>query len=178
MLGVLLPAMRLRTQAVKLQYNAGERIADAAGGAPSTAWFGQLAAGAMAGGGPWVAFSATAACALLFKRGCMQPPPPPWSGPSHALGGFFLLIPHPFTAPPALCQAGGGGCFPVHYDSDERLDARRLTAILYLNPGWSVPQHGGAVRLYPWPAAPVDVAPLAGRLLLFSSTRMAHRRAH
>ena len=105
-------------------------------------------------------------------------PLPPWSGPSHALGGFFLLIPHPFTAPPALCQAGGGGCFPVHYDSDERLDARRLTAILYLNPGWSVPQHGGAVRLYPWPAAPVDVAPLAGRLLLFSSTRMAHRRAH
>ena len=44
---------------------------------------------------------------------------------------------------PALCaqaiklqvNAGGGGCFPMHCDSDELLDGRRITSIFYLNPG-------------------------------------------
>ena len=33
-------------------------------------------------------------------------------------------------------RAGGGGCFPMHYDSDEEVDGRRVTAICYLNPRW------------------------------------------
>ncbi|GIL47056.1 hypothetical protein Vafri_3886 [Volvox africanus] len=33
-------------------------------------------------------------------------------------------------------NAGSGGCFPMHYDSDEQLDGRRVTAIFYLNPGY------------------------------------------
>jgi hypothetical protein len=50
-----------------------------------------------------------------------------------------------------------------------------VTAIFYLNDGWT-PDHGGKLRLYPFPEAPpVDVAPLAGRLVLFSSTQMHHR---
>ena len=35
----------------------------------------------------------------------------------------------------------------MHYDSDEAVDLRRITAILYLNPGWA-PEHG-AVRALP-----------------------------
>ena len=125
--------------------------------------------------------------------------------------------------------AAGGGAFPIHTDSEEGLDARRVrrprpppraaaprgrtprgrasrpsaraarraargqqgapqsggrpcphpaqvTAIFYLNDGWE-PRHGGVLRLYPWPEAPVDIEPLGGRLVLFSSTQMHHRRA-
>lgn len=71
-------------------------------------------------------------------------------------------------------NAGGGGCFPIHTDSDELLDGRRVTAIFYLNPDWT-PVHGGQLRLYPFPRAPLDVAPLADRLVLFASTRLHHR---
>ncbi|PNW74928.1 hypothetical protein CHLRE_12g504100v5 [Chlamydomonas reinhardtii] len=71
-------------------------------------------------------------------------------------------------------NAGGGGCFPMHYDSDEQLDGRRVTAIFYLNPDWTEAD-GGQLRLYPFPGAPVDVAPREDRLVLFASTRMAHR---
>ncbi|PNH11299.1 NifU-like protein 4, mitochondrial, partial [Tetrabaena socialis] len=71
-------------------------------------------------------------------------------------------------------NAGSGGCFPLHYDSDEQLDGRRVTAIFYLNPGWTEAQ-GGQLRLYPFPAPPLDVAPLEDRLVLFASTRMLHR---
>ncbi|KAG2445831.1 hypothetical protein HXX76_000435 [Chlamydomonas incerta] len=69
---------------------------------------------------------------------------------------------------------GGGGCFPIHYDSDEQLDGRRVTAIFYLNPDWKEAD-GGQLRLYPFPAAPLDIAPREDRLVLFASTRMAHR---
>lgn len=71
-------------------------------------------------------------------------------------------------------NCGTGGCFPAHFDSDEQLDGRRITAICYLNDGWQAAE-GGALRLYPWPAPPVDVLPSASRLVLFSSCRMLHR---
>ncbi|GBF99724.1 hypothetical protein Rsub_12437 [Raphidocelis subcapitata] len=75
----------------------------------------------------------------------------------------------------AQLNEGGGGAFPMHTDSEEGLDGRRVTAIYYLNESWS-PGDGGELRLYPFPVAPpVDVAPLAGRLVLFSSTQMHHR---
>lgn len=41
-------------------------------------------------------------------------------------------------------------------------------------PGWA-PAHGGALRLFPFGAAPVDIAPRHDRLVLFASTRMLHR---
>eukprot|EP00201_Polytomella_parva_P005581 CAMPEP_0175077584 /NCGR_PEP_ID=MMETSP0052_2-20121109/23490_1 /TAXON_ID=51329 ORGANISM="Polytomella parva, Strain SAG 63-3" /NCGR_SAMPLE_ID=MMETSP0052_2 /ASSEMBLY_ACC=CAM_ASM_000194 /LENGTH=306 /DNA_ID=CAMNT_0016347103 /DNA_START=50 /DNA_END=967 /DNA_ORIENTATION=- len=71
-------------------------------------------------------------------------------------------------------NAGGGGCFPIHFDTNERLDGRRVTAIFYLNPDWKV-EHGGALRLYPFPAPPIDVAPKHNRAVLFASARLAHR---
>jgi Rps23 Pro-64 3,4-dihydroxylase Tpa1-like proline 4-hydroxylase len=71
-------------------------------------------------------------------------------------------------------RAGSGGCFPMHFDSDAMLDGRRVTAIIYLNDAWT-PGCGGELRLYPFPAPPVNVAPVADRLCLFASTSMLHR---
>jgi hypothetical protein len=71
-------------------------------------------------------------------------------------------------------NAGDGACFPIHTDTDAAVDGRRVTAIWYLNPGWR-PEHGGQLRLYPFPAAPLDIDPLNDRLVLFSSRRMLHR---
>ncbi|MEW5299680.1 MAG: hypothetical protein WDW36_002670 [Sanguina aurantia] len=71
-------------------------------------------------------------------------------------------------------NCGGGGCFPLHFDSDESLDARKVTAIFYLNPGWTADQ-GGALRLFPFPAQQVDILPAHNRLVLFSTARMLHR---
>lgn len=72
--------------------------------------------------------------------------------------------------------SGNSGCFPLHYDSDESVDARRVTAILYLNPGWE-PAHGGELQLFPWPRPPVTIPPLDNRLVIFSTCRMLHRSA-
>eukprot|EP00798_Chlamydomonas_sp_ICE-L_P010163 gene10163-8067_t len=71
-------------------------------------------------------------------------------------------------------NSGTGGCFPIHSDSDETIDGRRVTSIFYLNPDWE-PSHGGELRLYPWPGEVVDLAPLNDRLVLFSSTRCSHQ---
>lgn len=76
----------------------------------------------------------------------------------------------------ALCT-GDGSCFPLHYDSDESVDSRRITAIIYLNPDWQKGD-GGELQLYPWPHAPVTVEPLNNRLLLFPTCRMLHRSAY
>jgi hypothetical protein len=82
---------------------------------------------------------------------------------------------------------GSGGCFPIHCDATEDLadgqvvDGRVVSCILYLTPsdGYDQKKHGGELRLYPLvpPAASsaVDVAPLEGRMVLFSSARMPHR---
>ncbi|KAK9826372.1 hypothetical protein WJX81_004197 [Elliptochloris bilobata] len=69
---------------------------------------------------------------------------------------------------------GGGGCFPMHCDSDEEVDGRRVSAIFYLNPHWR-PGDGGELRLYPFPREPVDIAPACDRIVLFPSTTMLHR---
>ena len=73
------------------------------------------------------------------------------------------------------CYPGGGARYVRHCDNScnsgegERCNGRRLTAILYLNEGWSQ-LHGGELRLYP-PYAKgeplCDVAPVADRLVLF-----------
>jgi 2OG-Fe(II) oxygenase superfamily len=72
-------------------------------------------------------------------------------------------------------NAGSGGCFPIHVDSDPSVDKRVVTAILYLNENWRK-EHGGELRLYPFPLkSPVDIDPVDGRLVLLSSTEMYHR---
>lgn len=76
----------------------------------------------------------------------------------------------------AQLNAGAGACFPIHLDTDEAVDGRRVTAIFYAGGGDGAGR-AGALRL--WPTldadAPVDVAPLAGRAVLFSAARMPHR---
>ena len=52
--------------------------------------------------------------------------------------------------------------------------AFRPAAILYLNPHWSEAD-GGQLRLYPPFAAPIDIAPLNDRLVVFESHRLLHR---
>lgn len=69
---------------------------------------------------------------------------------------------------------GVGGCFPMHFDTTPAISRRTLTAILYLSDEW-LPEHGGKLRLYPFPLADVEVAPEAGQLVLFSSTTTLHR---
>ena len=75
-------------------------------------------------------------------------------------------------------NAGYGGCFPMHTDADftsaEQADNRVLTALLFLNPEHQ-PEHGGQLRLYPLLTEPVDIEPIDGRMVLFSSTLMLHR---
>ena len=70
--------------------------------------------------------------------------------------------------------AGKGGCFPIHLDSDETVDSRRVTAIVYLNNDW-VKKHGGQLRLYPSWDKVVDIEPINDRMVIFSSCRMPHR---
>ncbi|KAL4439271.1 hypothetical protein ABPG77_004173 [Micractinium sp. CCAP 211/92] len=71
-------------------------------------------------------------------------------------------------------NAGHGGSFPMHFDTDASVDSRKVTTIWYLNPGWKQGD-GGELRLYPFPEAPVDVEPLNDRMVLFSSQHMLHR---
>eukprot|EP00899_Mesostigma_viride_P010657 jgi/Mesvir1/19593/Mv26413-RA.1 len=70
---------------------------------------------------------------------------------------------------------GRGGCFPIHPDTHVTLDERKVTAIFYLNDNWKQGD-GGELRLYPFPGGPiVDIPPLGGRLVLFSSHAIPHR---
>lgn len=71
-------------------------------------------------------------------------------------------------------NAGDGGCFPVHFDSDASLDSRRLTVLTYLNENWA-PGDGGELVLYPFPREKVIVEPKFGRVVLFSSQFGLHR---
>jgi len=72
---------------------------------------------------------------------------------------------------------GDGAAFPLHWDSSSDLatsDGRIVTAIVYLNQNWREDQ-GGQLRLYPFPHPPIDIEPLAGRMVLFTSKTMLHR---
>lgn len=74
----------------------------------------------------------------------------------------------------AQYNEGDNACFPLHFDSDEALDTRKLTALFYLNPGWRH-EHGGELVLYPFPHAKQLIAPLYNRLVLFHAPSMLHR---
>lgn len=69
-----------------------------------------------------------------------------------------------------------GAYYKTHVDRFPGSCGRVLSCILYLNAGWSVPD-GGELRLYlseadraPW----VDIEPIGGRLVCFSTERFAH----
>ena len=56
---------------------------------------------------------------------------------------------------------------------------REITFLLYLNVDWDTDRHGGCLRLHPpdrASGAPVDVAPLGGRIVVFQSGKR-HTRA-
>ncbi|CAL1142121.1 unnamed protein product, partial [Cladocopium goreaui] len=72
---------------------------------------------------------------------------------------------------------GNGGCYTMHTDSgvsgeEDGRQVLRVTALFYLNEGWTS-EHGGELRVYPYPSAPVKIAPLLGRLVLFHP-RLVH----
>ena len=69
-------------------------------------------------------------------------------------------------------NAGSGGCFPIHYDTDGTYDTRKLTCILYLN---EAPVDGGELVLYPYGKPRIFVEPRLNRLAIFRSDTVAHR---
>ena len=71
-------------------------------------------------------------------------------------------------------NAGDNACFPLHFDSDYRVDNRHLTAILYLNPHWQ-PDWGGQLELLPLPWERVRIEPRWDRLVVFATSGVVHR---
>jgi SM-20-related protein len=67
---------------------------------------------------------------------------------------------------------GGGARYERHRDAFSGGPSRRLTAIYYLNDGWS-PADGGALRIHADDGA-VDLAPTIDRLVVFLSERLEH----
>jgi SM-20-related protein len=66
-----------------------------------------------------------------------------------------------------------GKAYAAHRDRFRDHGARTISAVIYLNQEW-LPEHGGALRLHPEGAAIHDVAPIACRLILFTSADMLH----
>lgn len=66
---------------------------------------------------------------------------------------------------------GTGAGYQRHRDAFPGDDNRRLTAICYLNPGWT-PTHGGQLRLCCEPA--VELEPRLDRLVVFRSEVIEH----
>lgn len=70
-----------------------------------------------------------------------------------------------------LAHYGPGAHYARHFDAFPGQDNRRVTAIVYLNPGW-VPEHGGQLRLHLAP--PVELEPTLDRLVVFRSEGVEH----
>ncbi len=91
------------------------------------------------------------------------------------LTGIQGLIPDPHLFGGGLHETRTGGYLNVHADFNKhpwfRLD-RRLNLLVYLNPGWQ-PEWGGDLELWErdLSACVKTVSPLAGRAVLFSTTR-------
>lgn len=60
-----------------------------------------------------------------------------------------------------------------HLDRFRDDDGRTVSVVIYLNEDW-LPGQGGALRLHPHDKCTQDIAPLAGRLVLFLSADMWH----
>jgi SM-20-related protein len=81
------------------------------------------------------------------------------------LGAFELEL-HWALYPP-------GTRYARHVDQPRGRDARVVSLVLYLNDGWSEAD-GGALRLHPDAAGPIDVLPRGGTLVAFPSEGLAH----
>lgn len=65
-----------------------------------------------------------------------------------------------------------GAFYKRHLDQFSRDDHRKLSIICYLNEDWRA-DYGGQLRM--WPSdTPVDVLPMAGRLVCFRSDMLEH----
>jgi SM-20-related protein len=71
----------------------------------------------------------------------------------------------------ALYPRGTG--YARHFDRLGGTDARAISAVLYLNDGWT-DDDGGQLRLYTGGGESVDVLPQGGRLVTFQSDRFEH----
>lgn len=67
---------------------------------------------------------------------------------------------------------GGGAGYRRHRDAFPGRSNRRVTALYYLNPAWR-PEDGGLLRCH-LDDRPLDVAPVADRLVCFLSERVEH----
>lgn len=65
-----------------------------------------------------------------------------------------------------------GSFYKRHLDQFRKDDHRKLSVICYLNEDWKE-EHGGQLRLY-LPEGPLDVLPVAGRLICFRSDVIEH----
>ena len=72
-------------------------------------------------------------------------------------------------------NAGGGGCFPYHFDNAGPPSKRALTCLFYLNPDWS-DGHGGELVLLPWLRPAVTIAPSVRRTPPAAHATPASRR--
>ncbi|EOD09518.1 hypothetical protein EMIHUDRAFT_197994 [Emiliania huxleyi CCMP1516] len=109
------------------------------------------------------------------RGACAECPP----GANPAAGTAPKLLLEPATSLPLAmlaCYPGGGARFQRHVDnSPEAADTRAVTAVLYLNGGWT-PSHGGALRVYGdlGKGDAVEVEPRRGTLVLFWAHRVPH----
>jgi SM-20-related protein len=73
-----------------------------------------------------------------------------------------------------LARYPRGARYVRHLDATAvHASARRLTLLLYLNPDWTEAD-GGQLRLFVPEQAPLDIAPIANRLLVFHSHGVPH----
>ena len=71
-------------------------------------------------------------------------------------------------------NAGGGGCFPCHYDNAGAPSKRQVTCLFYFNAEW-VDGDGGELELLPFLKPAVRIPPCFDRAVLFLSDRILHR---
>lgn len=60
-----------------------------------------------------------------------------------------------------------------HFDQFKNEKGRQFSIVLYLNEDWKK-EDGGILSLYPANAAPINISPLGGRMVLFRSDEMEH----
>lgn len=65
-----------------------------------------------------------------------------------------------------------GAFYKKHLDQFRDNNSRVISSVFYLNPDWK-PAHRGELRLH-LPDQPLDIAPLANRLVVFSSAEIWH----
>lgn len=71
-------------------------------------------------------------------------------------------------------NAGGGGCFPCHYDNAGAPSRRQVTCLFYFNANW-VDGDGGELELLPFLKPALRIPPCFDRAVLFLSDRVLHR---